>query len=207
MQLMLLSCSYPNILSVNICATNHNFLTRVAKCFPNIRSLDADWDGEKLSLGEPVLNCKEYPKKKQTTFPIGMTPCTEHLTNLKVLEANITSIGSIPSLTHLTVTGLSSVVDISSLHHACPNLVSLTLIGAKLVQSGRRGSGWGHHHSKGDLSLTSLSLRDTLGTAWRDLVRCSPRLAWLSLFNVVISDADVEAVIASNSLSELEGLR
>ena len=133
-------------------------------------------------------------------------PRLEHLFTLKVLDANITSLGSIPSLTHLTVTGLSSVIDISRLHDDCPNLISLTLVGAKLVQSGRRGDGRSGP-SKWDLSLTSLSLRDTLGTAWRDLVRCSPRLTWLSLFNVVISDADLEAIIASNSLSKLEGLR
>ena len=141
-------------------------------------------------------------------YPAGGTPRLENLTSLKVLDANITSLGSIPSLTHLTVTGLSSVVDVSGLHDACPNLASLTLVGAKLVQSdqGARRT-WSSHPSKRDLRLTSLSLRDTLGTAWRDLVRCSPHLAWLSLFNVVISDADVEAIIASNSLCKLEGLR
>ena len=138
----------------------------------------------------------------------GGTPRLENLTSLKVLDANITSLGSIPSLTHLTVTGLSSVVDVGGLHDACPNLASLTLVGAKLVQSdqGARRT-WSRHPPRRDLQLTSLSLRDTLGTAWRDLVRCSPHLAWLSLFNVVISDADVEAIIASNSLCELEGLR
>ena len=147
--------------------------------------------------------------RNSTFSPTGTTPRLEHLTTLKVLDANITSLESIPNLTHLTVTGLSSAIDISSLHDACPNLASLTLVGAKLVQSvsGRRRGEGRIGASKCDLPLTSLSLRDTLGTAWRDLVRCSPRLAWLSLFNVVISDADVECIIASNSLSRLEGLR
>ena len=45
-------CSYPNILSVNICAASYSFLWVVAKCFPNAMSLDADWDGDRLSLGE-----------------------------------------------------------------------------------------------------------------------------------------------------------
>ena len=140
--------------------------------------------------------------------PPGGMPRLENLTYLKALDANITSLGSIPSLTHLTVTGLSSVVDVGGLHDACPNLASLTLVGAKLVQSdqGVRRT-WTNHPSRRDLKLTSLSLRDTLGTAWRDLVRCSPHLAWLSLFNVVISDADVEAITASNPLCKLEGLR
>ena len=44
--------SYPNILSVNICAASYNFLWAVAKCFPNAMSLDADWDGDRFSLGE-----------------------------------------------------------------------------------------------------------------------------------------------------------
>ena len=216
MQIILSPSSYPNILSVNICAANHNFLSGVTKCFPNIKSLDADWDGERFNLGEPATPAMAIPrggckKQKINLFPTGTTQRLEHLTTLKVLDANITSLGSISTLTHLTVTGMSSVIDIRCLHEACPNLISLTLVGAKVVQSGRRdnggGSSWSHHRSKWDLSLTSLSLRDTLGTAWRDLVRCSPHLAWLSIFNVVISDADVEAIIATNSLSKLEGLR
>ena len=51
---LLFHSSYPNVLSVNICAVNLILLRRITECFPNIKSLDADWDGEKLHLGEPV---------------------------------------------------------------------------------------------------------------------------------------------------------
>ena len=128
----------------------------------------------------------------------------EHLNDLRVLDANLAALGTIPTLTHLTVTGLTSVIDVSCLHVACPNLVSLSSVGAKLVQSER---GRNTNQSKRHLSLTSLSLRDTLGRAWVDLVQCSPHIAWLSIFNVVISDSDVASIVAANSLSKLEGLR
>ena len=51
---LLFHSSYPNVLSVNICAVNLILLRRITECFPNIKSLDADWDGEKLHLGEPI---------------------------------------------------------------------------------------------------------------------------------------------------------
>ena len=140
---------------------------------------------------------------KRKKFPTGKARL-EHLSDLRVLDANLATLGTIPTLTHLTVTGLSSVVDISCLHVACPNLISLSLVGAKLVQSERSRSA---NLSNWHLSLTSLSLRDTLGRAWVDLVRCSPHLAWLSIFNVVISDSDVASIVDTNSLSKLEDLR
>ena len=46
-------------MSVNICAANHNLLRGVTECFPNIKSLDADWDGERFNLGEHSIPIKK----------------------------------------------------------------------------------------------------------------------------------------------------
>lgn len=185
-----------SMVDINMVSNVTTFMDSILFLFPNLSHLILS---KPLSQANPdilanlALNLSEFSNQNSLTLK------EVHFDHISPF---LTSLGE--SLTSLSFGGKSTSINIDHLSRTCPNLTSLVIVHSSLTMDDNKVNGFNQLRY---CKLWDIHLEHAQQHSWKKLVKSSKNLEKLYLWNIIITDEDLEDILKINGLKRMEEIR